>query len=61
MEWLHNNGVDTSAVEIQAFPGYGYGLKATKDIKVNHYFGLLSVYLQSLSLFLSYVELLLSL
>lgn len=35
MEWLHTNDVDTSAVEIHAFPGYGHGLKAVKDIKVN--------------------------
>ena len=34
MEWLHKNGVDTSAVEIHSFPGCGYGLKAVKDIKV---------------------------
>ncbi|KAL8567678.1 hypothetical protein ACOMHN_008986 [Nucella lapillus] len=33
MEWLHQNGVDTSAVEIQDFPHYGYGLRATKDVK----------------------------
>ncbi|XP_076441686.1 actin-histidine N-methyltransferase-like [Babylonia areolata] len=33
MEWLHKNGVDSSAVEIQSFPGYGLGLKANKDIK----------------------------
>ncbi|KAK7504177.1 hypothetical protein BaRGS_00004481 [Batillaria attramentaria] len=32
-EWLHNNGVDTSAVEIQMFPGYGHGLKAARDVK----------------------------
>lgn len=34
LEWLHKNGVDTSAVEIASFPGFGYGLKTTKDIKV---------------------------
>ncbi|PVD25870.1 hypothetical protein C0Q70_13534 [Pomacea canaliculata] len=33
LEWLHKNGVDTSAVEIASFPGFGYGLKTTKDIK----------------------------
>lgn len=33
LEWLHSNGVDTSAVAIQAFPHYGYGLKATADVK----------------------------
>ncbi|KAK7103751.1 actin-histidine N-methyltransferase-like [Littorina saxatilis] len=33
LEWLHKNGVDTSAVEINSFSGYGHGLKATKDIK----------------------------
>ena len=45
MDWLHQNGVDTSAVEVHAFPGYGYGLRATKDIKVNaHSFKSLAVH-----------------
>lgn len=33
INWLNNNGVDTSSVEIAEFPEYGYGLKATKDLK----------------------------
>ena len=54
MEWLHKNGVDTSAVEIHSFPGCGYGLKAVKDIKVKQSVCLsvclLPVYFQSLVL-----------
>ena len=34
LDWLQTNGVDTSSVEISSFEGYGYGLKAKKDIKV---------------------------
>ncbi|CAC5396741.1 SETD3 [Mytilus coruscus] len=33
IEWLHSNGVETSVVEIKNFPGCGYGLQATKDLK----------------------------
>lgn len=33
VDWLHNNGIDTSIVEIKYFPDCGYGLQATKDLK----------------------------
>ncbi|XP_071161470.1 actin-histidine N-methyltransferase-like [Mytilus edulis] len=33
IEWLHSNGVETSVVDIKNFPGCGYGLQATKDLK----------------------------
>ena len=33
-EWLKSNGVDTSNVEMGNFEDLGYGLKATKDLKV---------------------------
>ncbi|KAK7000066.1 histone-lysine N-methyltransferase setd3 [Biomphalaria glabrata] len=33
LKWLNDNGVDTSALEITQFPQYGYGLKATRDLK----------------------------
>jgi hypothetical protein len=35
MEWLKNNKVDVGCVDIHCFPGLGYGLQATKDLKVN--------------------------
>lgn len=35
IEWLHSNGVETSVVDIKNFPGCGYGLQATKDLKVS--------------------------
>lgn len=35
MDWLHSNGIDTSLVEIQHFPGCGFGLKAKTDLKVS--------------------------
>ena len=34
MEWLKNNKVDVGCVDIHSFPGLGYGLQATKDLKV---------------------------
>lgn len=34
LEWVSKHGVDTSAVEITSFPDCGYGLQATKDLKV---------------------------
>ncbi|XP_060570342.1 actin-histidine N-methyltransferase-like [Ruditapes philippinarum] len=33
MEWLKNNKVDVGCVDIHCFPGLGYGLQATKDLK----------------------------
>lgn len=33
LKWLKDNGVDHSLIAIEEFPGYGYGLKATADIK----------------------------
>ena len=34
VDWLKSNNVDTSCVEIASFEHVGYGLKATKDMKV---------------------------
>jgi len=34
LHWLSEHGVDTSAVVIEQFADAGYGLKATRDIKV---------------------------
>lgn len=33
LQWLKENGVDYSRVDIQEFPGYGFGLKAVTDLK----------------------------
>ncbi|XP_059178140.1 actin-histidine N-methyltransferase-like [Physella acuta] len=38
VKWLTDHGVDTSSVEISEFPQFGYGLKATRDIKENDKF-----------------------
>jgi len=35
LHWLSDHGVDTSAVVIEQFADAGYGLKATRDIKVS--------------------------
>ena len=34
MEWMNQNGTETTCVEIHKFPSQGYGLKATKSIDV---------------------------
>ena len=34
LEWVKKHGVDSSAVELVSFPDCGYGLQATKDLKV---------------------------
>ena len=36
IKWLHENGIATDSVKIAKFD-QGYGLQATKDIKVTHY------------------------
>lgn len=33
-DWLKSKGVDTSSVEVAPFDDVGYGLKATRDLKV---------------------------
>lgn len=33
LEWLRNNKVDTSNVELHNFPGLGFGLQASRDLK----------------------------
>lgn len=38
INWLHSSNVDTSCVEVAEFPGYGFGLKATKDLKEGEQF-----------------------
>ena len=35
LDWLHSNGVDTSAIEIKEFTDVGFGLKASRDLKVS--------------------------
>lgn len=34
MEWLKNSQVDVGCVEIHNFSSFGYGLQATKELKV---------------------------
>ena len=33
-DWLKSQGVDTGGVEVANFDDVGYGLKATRDLKV---------------------------